>query len=85
MSNCSSNCPTQDHATYGECLRSKNIHSAWNNVARNLDGAAERKKEAELKRYREARAQGIQPKSTKMKDIIIAEKISDKTGKAFKA
>lgn len=27
--NCSSACPTQDHLTFGECCRSKNIKSMW--------------------------------------------------------
>jgi hypothetical protein len=39
----------------------------------------------ELKAYRDARAEGIQPKSTRMQDIKAAVQQSDKTGKAFVA
>lgn len=41
--------------------------------------------DAELQAYRNARAQGIQPSSTKMRDIQVAEEISNRSGKAFKA
>lgn len=27
--NCTSNCPTSDHATFGECMRAKNIRPMW--------------------------------------------------------
>ena len=46
-------------------------------------GWTNKKWDAELKAYRDARAEGIQPKSTKMKDIKAAVEQSDKTGKAF--
>ncbi len=41
--------------------------------------------DAELQAYRDLRKQGIQPASTKMKDIRVAEEISNRSGKAFKA
>ena len=41
--------------------------------------------DAELQAYRNARAQGIQPASTKMRDIQVAEEISNRSGKPFKA
>jgi hypothetical protein len=44
-----------------------------------------RKWDAELKAYRDARAQGIQPAGTSMKKVQEAVKISDKTGKAYGA
>ncbi len=44
-----------------------------------------RKWDKELKAYRNARAQGIQPDGTSMKQIEKAVKISDKTGKAYGA
>lgn len=39
----------------------------------------------ELNAYRDARKQGIQPASTKMKDIQAAVRVSDVTGTAAKA
>ena len=42
-----------------------------------------KKWDKELALYREARKQGIQPASTKTKDIRKAIDISNKTGKAF--
>lgn len=48
-------------------------------------GWTNKKWDGELKAYRDARAQGIQPASTKMKDIKKAVEASDKTGKAFQA
>ncbi len=41
--------------------------------------------DAELKAYKDARAQGIQPAGTSMKQIQKAVEISNKTGKAFGA
>lgn len=39
----------------------------------------------ELDAYRAARRQGIQPKTTKLKDINAAVRVSDKLGRAVKA
>jgi len=44
-----------------------------------------RKWDAELQAYRDARSQGIQPASTKMKDIKAAVAASNHFGTAFKA
>lgn len=41
--------------------------------------------DAELKAYKSAREQGIQPAGTSMKQIQKAVEISDKTGKAYGA
>lgn len=44
-----------------------------------------KKWDAELQAYRNARAQGIQPASTQMKDIQAAVEISNVAGKSFQA
>jgi hypothetical protein len=44
-----------------------------------------RKWEGELKRYKEARRQGIQPAGTTMAKIIAAEKASENLGRAYNA
>lgn len=84
---CRTGCPTQDHSSWGECLKASNlqlntgdakaslIHSGWTN----------KKWDNELKEYRDARAQGIQPKSTKTADIRAAVEASNATGVAFQA
>lgn len=46
-------------------------------------GWTEKKWNKELDLYRSARAQGIQPNTTKTKDIRQALDVSDKTGYAF--
>jgi hypothetical protein len=47
--------------------------------------ATSRKWEGELKRYKEARRQGIQPAGTTMDKIIAAEKASENLGRAYNA
>jgi hypothetical protein len=80
MSNCRSGCPTQDHANWGECARDANLSVGNATIAATL-----KKNGNELNAYREARKQGIQPRSTKMADIQTAVRLSDKVGKAVQA
>lgn len=77
---CRTGCLTKDHANWGECARSANLRLGNETVAKELKST-----EKELSAYRDARKQGIQPRSTKMKDIQTAGKISDALGKAYKA
>lgn len=71
MSNCTSGCPTKDHATYSECLRSKAPKVATE-ATRTGDYAFRSNWTQEIKEYREARSQGIQPKTSSLKDIRTA-------------
>lgn len=81
---CRSGCPTQDHGSWGDCVRASNIGMNAGDAKSGL--AMPRKKvESELALYRQARAQGIQPKSTKTKDIQRAIEISNLSGKAYNA
>jgi hypothetical protein len=50
-----------------------------------LSSAASKLANKELDAYRNARKDGIQPASTKMKDIQKAVQMSDKAGKALQA
>jgi hypothetical protein len=77
---CRSGCPTKDHANWGECLRSANLRLGNETVAKDIKTT-----DKELSAYRDARKQGIQPRSTKLKDVQTATKISDALGKAYKA
>ena len=82
---CSSGCPTQDHESYGECLRAKSTRVAYCNSATGNDLTRQKKWDAELQAYRDARAEGIQPAGTSMRKIDQAKKISDRTGHAYDA
>jgi hypothetical protein len=85
MSNCSSGCPTQDHDSYGECLRSKGMRIGWARSHLGVDFTRQKKWDKRLAEYRDARRQGIQPASSKLRDIRAAVDISNKTGVAFRA
>lgn len=86
MSNCSSGCPTPGaHATWGECMRAKNTRVGWAASASGLDRTTEKKWDAELQLYRDARADGIQPAGTSTKKIRQARELSELTGKPFDA
>jgi hypothetical protein len=77
---CSSACPTKDHRTFGECMRSKGLQ-----LNPNLSNTGATKAwDAELQAYRDARRQGVQPSGTTMDKINQAMEISDKTGIAYK-
>lgn len=70
---CSSNCPTQNHASYGECLRSKGIqidrHSlVFGNV--NL----ERRKDHTLGRFEQCVKSGLTPESPTKTQVELAER-----------
>ena len=77
MSNCTSGCLTQDHATYGECLKSKAPRVTTADT-RKGDYAFRSNWNQEIKEYRDARRQGIQPKTSSLKDIRQAVSASQK-------
>ena len=78
VSACRSGCRTQDHATYGECLRDAG-------VGVNLRVTPKNTWDRDLDAYRSARLEGLQPDSTKRQDVEIAKAVSDKTGVAYDA
>jgi len=80
--NCTTGCRTKDHATYGQCLSSNKPGVTGVNVTR--DVSAGMKWETEIKEYRTARAQGIQPRSTQLKDIRSAVSRSNRNDTAVK-
>lgn len=78
---CSSSCRTKDHATYGACLRAKNLRTNA------LDGESlttQKAADKTLDDYAKARSYGIQPSSTRAPDVQAAVRISEATGTAFK-
>lgn len=81
MSNCTSGCKTQDHASYGECLRSKSmavmgLESTGNDYTKDL------KMHRENAAYKAARAEGLQPQAPTQKAVDAARRKADITGKA---
>lgn len=69
---CRSGCETQDHASWGECARA--AHIQIDRHALTVGGRqVETRKDARLNRYAAARKSGLQPQSTKLRDIRAAE------------
>lgn len=77
---CSSGCPTQDHATYGECLRSKSLQ-----VADVTAHAFHQKRNHEINEYIDARREGMQPKTFFKRDVDAARAITKATGVPYRA
>lgn len=71
---CRTGCPTQDHASWGECFRDAGVQ--WGDPgqrvkSRNWDG--------ELARYKKAReVDRLSPKTTQSRDIEMAYRLADK-------
>lgn len=82
---CRSGCLTQDHRSWGECARSARLMTIGVQHTRGLERSAEVAKDRELALYRSARAEGIQPATTKTADIEKARRASDKFGVAYNA
>jgi hypothetical protein len=81
---CRTGCRTQNHITWGECLRASNLQLNAGD-AKHTTKMPTKKWDAELNAYRSAREQGIQPAGTTMAKVRQAFEISEKTGKAFNA
>ncbi len=82
---CASSCATRDHTSYGECLRSKNLKTHVETPGTGYSPAAYKRWDQRIDAYKDARAQGIQPKGTKQSQIDAAVRVSDATGTAFQA
>lgn len=80
---CTSGCRTKDHASYGECLQDKGVKTYLASPSKGLDGTKQKKWDAELSAYANARKQGIQPDGTTMQKVTQAIKASDKVGAAY--
>lgn len=66
---CRSGCPTKDHESWGECARAANFHT--NGVHQRTEYKAYDK---ELNDYASARMSGLQPKTTRQRDIDRAKR-----------
>lgn len=83
QSSCRSGCPTQDHASYAECLRAANV-TVTAVVNSPLQGMYEKTK-TDLSAYQSARANGIQPEGTSLDKIRAAETASRRLGRPYDA
>ena len=83
MSNCTSGCVTKDHASYGDCLRSKGLRVAYSNSANGQDATTQKRWDASLERYRSAVRSGMQPESTTPQAVRAAESWSNRFGEAY--
>lgn len=80
---CRKGCKTQDHASWGDCLRNAGVRTYLASPSKGLDGTTQKKWDAELELYRSARKQGVQPDGTKAHQITAALKASDAAGAAY--
>ena len=81
---CRTGCPTQDHGSWGECARAANLKIAYCGQGGG-DATKQKAWDRELAEYRDAKAQGISPASTKTRDIRAAVEWSNQNGRAFDA
>ena len=83
---CASSCTTQDHSSYGACLRSKRLSvTGLESTSPSFTREREKDWNSELDLYEQARKEGIQPASTQRKDIETALQISDAFQKPYQA
>ena len=85
MSKCTTGCPTKDCVSYAACLKQKAPKIAYADSANGWDYSTQKKWDADLAAYSDARAQGIQPASTSRDAVDRAVAISNETGKAWDA
>jgi hypothetical protein len=82
--NCRTGCTEKNHESYIECLKASNLQINTGDAGR-AETMTSKKWDGELKAYRDARAEGIQPAGTTMKAINEAKAASDKLGAAYNA
>ena len=82
---CRSACLTQDHRSYGECLKAAAVRVAYTNSTNGSDYTKQKAWDKELQDYRDARNQGIEPAGTDRRSIDEAVRMSDTIGKAHDA
>lgn len=74
---CRSGCPTQDHKSYSECARGVQINTGV------MLTTKQKSQDRELRAYKRARAQGVQPEGTQMHQVEDAMRKSDALGVAY--
>lgn len=83
---CASSCKTQDHRSYGECMRSKRIATCGlETTDPSFSTTRQKKWDKELDAYESAVRQGVQPEGTTMPKINAAMRESEATGVPYRA
>ena len=82
---CTSSCGTQDHDSYGACMRAKALQVDVAVPGTGYDPARTKGWDSRINAYKDDRSQGIQPPGTKKSQIDAAVRRSDTTGEAFRA
>jgi hypothetical protein len=82
---CTASCKTKDHDSYAQCLRQNMpmIDGGATPTRTNASMNGIKKDEKELTSYYDALRQGVEPISTKKKDIDNAMAVSNEVGRAF--
>lgn len=80
---CRAGCKTQDHASWGECLRAAEVRTYHVAISKGFDGTAQKKWDRELEGFRSASQEGIKPDGTTWAKIDKARRLSDKAGAAY--
>ena len=80
---CRAGCQTQDHASWGECLRAAQVRTYHVAVSKGYDGTAQKKWDRELDSYYNARKEGMRPDGTTTRKIEEAKRLSDNAGAAY--
>ena len=78
---CRTGCPTGDHKSWGECARESVNFAPWYSQ----DSQKGKAWHGELADYRAAKKQGIQPASTRSRDIKAAVDLSRAADRPFNA
>ena len=74
---CSANCPTQDHKTWGACVRAKHIHEQW--LGGEQPSYKEQKRFSKVNEdFRTMVSLGVMPKEVSRRCIIEAEQRAEK-------
>lgn len=79
---CTSSCRTQDHESWGACVRAKNLRTQ---ALPGEAAAVQKKADKTLDDYAKARSYGIQPRSTRTADVQTAIRASEQAGSPFQA
>lgn len=76
---CASSCKTQNHASYGQCLRAQGV-AVMGLESTGNDFTRQKHWDRELQAYRDAVAEGLNPEGTTYKEIDAAKKAADLAG-----
>lgn len=83
---CTSSCATQDHRSYGECLKAKNVRPvALSSIDPSFGRDRQKAWDKELGYYEKVTSQGIQPAGTTTAQIAYAERASNEHQKPYRA